>query len=684
MARVQHVVNAFNTGEISPHLYGRDDLEKYNAAGQTIKNFIVHAEGGAHRRQGTRYVTEVKTSSLYTRLVPFVFSTTQAYIIEFGNAYLRFYHTEAVIESGGSPYEISSPWATADVDELQHAQSADILYVVHKDYQPRKVSRTGHAAWTVSLFDFLDGPYGLENVTATTLAIDTASVGTGRTITASSTTGINGGSGFVANDVGRLIRVGESSEWGNAKITAITDTTHVTVDVKDTFKSTGARKTWRLGSWYIGNWPSSVSFAEGRLWFGGEPNTPQSVHGSMSADFENFAPTSENVLADDTINDDNAIDYTIGANQVNVINWLEVGRNLIMGTPGGLFPLQASSNNEPVTPTNVNVPQSTAFGTRAIQPRKTSSRTVYVSRAAIRVRALKYSFEVDDFISEDLTKLADHITTSGIIHLEYQQEPESIVWALRSDGKLAALTYVPEEEVFAWHLHQIGGSFGSGDAVVESIAVIPSPNADHDQLWMVVKRTVNGSTVRYVEFMEEGFHDADLEDAFFVDSGLTYDDAAATTITGLTMLVAETVSILADGAPVADQVVSAAGTITLGTAASKVHVGLSYNSDLIPVKPPLSLPGGSSQSQLRRPSAVVTRFHDTAGGKVGRDLDNLDEMQFREQGDVMDSPPGLFTGDKRQTLEGGYDRDGLIAYRQDQPLPMSVLSLTWLGEGADR
>jgi hypothetical protein len=236
---------------------------------------------------------------------------------------------------------------------------------------------------------------------------------------------------------------------------------------------------------------------------------------------------------------------------------------------------------------------------------------------------------------------------------------------------------------------QIGGSFGSGDAVVESVAVIPTPNGGSDQLWMIVRRTVNGMGARHVEFMEETFaEDEDIEDAFFVDSGLTYDGALTTSIMGLNHLEGETVEILADGQVQEPKIVTD-GSVTLDTAAYTVHVGLAYNSDLETLRLDSQSGGGlraskGTQGITKRINSIVARFHRTNTGTYGRSESQLDPIQFRDLGDDMDAPVPLFTGDKKLPIELGNDREAKLFFRQDKPLPFNILSMTVIGESGTR
>lgn len=548
MPRWQEVLNSFNAGELSPRMLGRTDLAKYSAGAREITNFIVQPQGGAYRRPGSRYVAEVKNAADNTRLVPFVYSITQAYVLEFGDQYMRAFRNEAPVLSGPSPFELATPYTEDEVFDLRFAQSADVLYVVHKDHAPRKITRTSDTAWTIEVIDFVDGPYLPKNTTDTTLS--SSAIGPGAaTLTASSTTGINGGAGFVAGDVGRHVRLADPIAtdppfWGWAKITAINSTTSVDIDIKGAFTVFGTASTrWHLGAWYTGNYPRVVTLSQGRLVMCGEPNTPQTLHASMSTFKEYFLPTGDFVKypTEEDVFDDNALDFEIGTGQVNDIRYAEDQTGLVLGTANGQFPVQASSRQEAVTPTNINIPESTRAGAARVDAIKVRDVILYAGRDKRHIFSLAFSFDTDTLAAEDLTRLADHILGDGVVELDYSEENSRLVLAATEGGRLCHMCYVPEEEVFAWSKSEIGGSLGGGIAQVRSIAVIPDSTESHDQIWMIVERTINGSTVKYVEFLDEPFRQVDpdqaIETAFFVDSGLSLDGAAASdpaTITAAT------------------------------------------------------------------------------------------------------------------------------------------------------
>jgi hypothetical protein len=722
---------------------------------------LIQAEGGVVRRSGTRFVRALADQNSPSRLIPFIFSTEQAYVLEFSNLVLRIYRNEGAVLNGGtaitgffqsnpavieavghtlvdgdlvfvdgnsdvveinnrfftvtgaagntfalanedgtghtawtiggnvaSVYTLAHTYTQNEIFDLTFAQSNDVLFIAHKDHAPAKLSRTGHTAWTLTDATFNDGPYLALNSSENELT-PSSDVPGAITITADNTDEINGGDGFQTKDIGRYIRVNRGSALdpnnGWAIITGITSTTVVSATLKAQF-GTSDRPTWRLGAFWDGNHPAAVSFAEGRLWWGGEPESPHAIHSSQSGNFEGYLPSDRD---DGTITDASAITYFIGSNQVNNVLWMDVGRNLIVGTPGAIFPVQASSNNEPVTPTSINVPVGSPIGAAAVRPVRVGNVLVYVDRTKTTLRGIKYGIEDDAFNAENLTRIASHVSSSGLEELAYQLTPDSIIWCRRGDGSIVALTYEPSEDVFAWARHKIGGSYLTGDAVVESIATIPTPSGGSDQLWMIVKRTVDGVTVRHVEFMEDSFGETDdIEDAFFVDSGLTYDGTAATVINGLNHLEGETVKVLADGAVVADKTVSG-GSITLTTSATKVHVGLQFDSDLETLKLDTQIGSAlrgarSTQGTTKRPIRLIPLFHRTNSGKYGRSASQLDPIQFRDPSDDMNAPVPLYSGEKVLPVELGHDREAKLFFRQDEPLPFNLLSLTILGEAGTR
>ena len=807
MPRADTIQTNFTAGEVSPLIKGRVDITRYHNGVERLENFIVLPQGGIRRRSGTRFANEIKDQTKQSILIPFEFSTIQSYMLEFGDLYIRVYKDGGIVESvPGTPVEVVTPYTESDLPDLALSQSADVLYICHPSYQPRKLSRTSHTAWSLSLYEPQDGPYlpthtgdtamtlssivdratikntvdefvvgdvgdyveydldgektlGLiisvtsgtevviqpfENVLASLpndvdgvsliagiykvsaayfergnvgsfvrieqapnswhltndfdgssrddIAVDAALTMTAttgilrrsiRTITATCTAT---DATFVAGDVGRLIRFNFSGEQVWAEITAFTSTTVVSVELKrsmplkskdsSAIRNDGVTFSWRLGAWSdTTGWPSAITFHEERLVFANTTEEPQTVWMSKSADYELFSPTEE----DSIVLDDNGLTYTIASGQVNSILWLESGPVLLLGTIGGEWQIKASSIAEPITPTNVVVVPQTRHGSKKVDPIKAGSTTIFLQRAGRKLRELVFNFEIDAYVAKDLTIISEHILRDGTsgTDLSYQRSPNSLIWVLREDGELAALTYIRDHETFAWHRHILGGSFGSGNTVVESIATIPSITGTEDTTYVIVKRTINGATKRYVEYFETDFDPADAtdkDDMYFVDSFLVYDSVPTTTITGLSHLEGEEVQILADGANVPPKTVSA-GQITLDNSASTVIVGL----QMISVLKTLPVEGGSdtgtSQGKIKRVDKLTLRIIDSLGFLHGSVEGSLTQRSFRKSDGAMDDSPDLFTGDISFNLEQGYQSEAGYFVKQNVPYPLTILSV---------
>ena len=728
MARVAAQLSNFTAGELSPRLDGRNDLAKYSAGCATVENMVIYPHGAAARRPGTQYVSSVKTPANKTRLIPFEFSTTQTYILELGNQYIRFYKDNGQILSGGSPYEISSPYLTAEIFDIKFAQSADVMYITHPNHKTRKLSRTGHTSWTLTEVDFVNGPYLDTNSSTTTITASAHTVGTGRTFTASTST-------FVSTDVGRLVRFRD----GYAEITGFTSATVVTVEIlKDTGSASGSTD-WSLGAFSsTTGHPSCVSFFEQRLVFAATLNNPQTVYFSKSGDYENM-----DANIGGTVADDDAIIYTIASNQVNAIRFMAAGRTLIIGTAGGEFTVSGGGDNDAVTPTNILIKKQSNHGAANTDAIAVANATLFLQRAKRKIRELAYNFDVDGYTAPDLTILAEHITEGGIVEMAYQEEPLAIIWCVRNDGELIALTYQREQEVVAWHRHIFGGAFGSSKAVCESVAVIPTEDSEYE-LYMIIKRTINGATTRYVEYLNTfDFDQTDNTSFNFLDSQLNYSGATSTlngdisnsantvivasgtdftssgkikiggeiitytgkstnnltgctrgtesttaaahtsgdtvkqvvnSLSGLNHLEGQTVSILADGATHPDKTVSS-NAVTLDRFANSVKIGLGYTSILKTMRIDAGSQNGTSQAKTKRIYEVTARLYESVGVEVGPDLNNMERVPFRTSANPMDQGIPPFTGDKEVEFRGNYDTDGFMIVRQTQPLPLTILSL---------
>lgn len=701
---------SFNAGELSPLLKGRPSLDKFKNGCETMENFIPQIQGPARKRPGTRFVAEVKDSADVTRLLPFEYSTTQAYVLEFGDSYVRFYLDGGVVESSpGVPYEITSPYTSAQVGALEYAQSADVVYITHPDHAPYKLARVSALSWTLTAVTFAWPPFNDENTGAITL---TASALTGAiTLTASASL-------FVAGDVGSYFKISEISaskynQWttgvaylvndivyyqgniyqsgtaaaagtrppihttgaesdgavtwtflhdgaGYAQITGYTSATLVNATVIKRLPTTSATTRWSEGAWSARRgYPHAVTFYEDRLWFAGSASRPQTLWASTSGDYENHKYGT---------NDDDALNYTINTQDMNTIEWLAPTKVLAIGTVNGEFTLSATQISDPVTPTNVKITPQTTFGSAPdVKPLRVGSVILFLQRAGRKLREYAYQFDTDSFVAPNMNVLADHVTESGVVEMAYQQEPNQIVWAARADGALVGMTYERTEDVVGWHRHTIGGG------IVESVINIPHWDGDQDVLWMIVRRTIDGASVRYVEYMEKYQTGAD---SFFLDCGLTYDGSPVTAISGLDHLEGETVSVLVDGATHPNRTV-AAGAINLQLEGSVVHVGLAYTATIKTMPVEAGSQDGTAQGKEQRINNVVLDLFETGAGLwYGPNTTDMDEYAVRSSSHDMDEPVPLFTGHTDLLAwPGEYEKGTQMVVQHRLPLPCTVRAL---------
>lgn len=415
---------------------------------------------------------------------------------------------------------------------------------------------------------------------------------------------------------------------------------------------------------YAEGWPEHGAFWRERLVLARDRSVAMSVVG----DFENFAKK-----IDGEVTPDAAIVQTLNARRINRIVWLVEADELVLGTNGDEWVIGPIQGSEAVGPANIRAASRTANGSRPIQPVLVGTRILFVQNSGRKVRDYVYDYASDNYESTDTTKLADHITASGIVDMTYQQEPHSIIWCARADGVLAALTYdreVQRSDVYGWHLHQMV------NGIVESVECMPAPGGGADDLWLIVRRNIGGQWRRYVEWLNPPLGDEqDHREAFYVDSGATYNGPEATTISGLGHLEGQTVDILADGATHPQRVVTG-GQVLLQVPASIVQVGLPAPCEMITMPLEAGAADGTAQGKVKRITNMVFRLLRTLGGKYGSATGQPQEIQFRRPANPMDQAPPLFTGDTESLAwPAGSERQAQVRYLNDQPLPVTLLAV---------
>ena len=454
----------------------------------------------------------------------------------------------------------------------------------------------------------------------------------------------------------------ESRIYGFALITAFTSATVVSATVIKTLGGAGATTFWSEGAFSaLRGRPRTVTLHEGRVFFGGTSYRPLSMWGSVVDDYENFRVTSQ---------DDGGLFFSLAGKQANAIQWLESqGDSLLIGTSGDEWTLSASDSASALTPSNVQARRQSSYGSKFIQANLINDVLLFIQRQGRKVRELVYQFEKDGWVAPDLTVLAEHVTDGEILEIAYQQQPDAILWAIRGDGQLVGMTYERDQSVVGWHRHITDGEF-------ESVATIYG-NGTADEVWFVVKRTINGNTARYIERFKPDaktiFDDEDKDNWWYLDCAKRSTDVS--TVTGLTHIEGETVDILTDGAAHPERTV-ASGSVTLAKEYGTVLVGLPFVSTVKPMKLELQLQDGASRGRPKRVHRLIISFLKSLGGEYSTDGATWDKVVNRQMGDPMDASSSPFTGDKEVITAGDYSRNGDIQIRQTQPFPLTLLALT--------
>lgn len=405
------------------------------------------------------------------------------------------------------------------------------------------------------------------------------------------------------------------------------------------------------------DYPAAVSYFEQRRCFAGTLAKPQNIWMTKSG-------TESNMSYSLPIKDDDRIAFRVAAREANTIRHIVPLTQLLLLTSAAEWRV-SSVNSDAITPTTISVKPQSYVGASNVQPVIVSNTMVYGAARGGHARELAYSWQANGFVTGDLSLRATHLfDTFDLVDMAYAKAPQPIIWFVSSSGKLLGLTYVPEQQVGAWHWHDTDGVFESVTVVAEG---------SEDVLYAVVRRTINGSSKRYVERMASRQF-ADQEDAFFVDCGLTYSGTAATTITGLTHLEGKTVSILADGAVHPQRVVSS-GSVTLDQEASTVHIGLPITADLQTLPLAMQIDNAFGQGRYKNVNKAWLRVYRSSGIFVGPEADKLTEMKQRTT-EPYGSPPLLKSEEMQILLTPSWADSGHVYIRQADPLPLSVVSMT--------
>lgn len=764
----------FSGGEIAPSLFGRSDLDKYALSLRRAKNVLITKVGGILNRPGTEFIGEVRDSADITRITPFQFSTTQAYVIEWGDLIIRPIKDDGqvlesaknvvaiskanpgVVEitghgysngdkvfpdsiggmvelldnrvftvanvttdtftlvdmwgnavnttnyttftSGGTfsrLYQQTSPFGSAHIFALGYAQTVDTMYLTHLSFATRKLTRSAHANWSFSTVTWgptLAAPAGL-----------TASVGSGSGSTAyiykvaafdedSNEESLPSTGATVSNDLttaGYFNSLTWSSVAGaeryiiykadNGVFGFIGGTTGTTFTDDNILPDLGdAPQSTRDPFTAASDYPAVCGFHGGRLFLGQTTLEPGGVWGSQPTRYENLNVATP-AKADD------AVSFVLSPG-VNAVRGLVSINKLAIFTSEREFTADGGGVQSAITPASLDVRKHTRRGSSTLPPIEVGDIALFVQRQGAVVRAFGYSFEKDGYRTNDLTLLAPHLFRGHtIVDWCYQQDPDSIVWCVRDDGVLLALTFVEEQNTFAWTACYLGGTFGSGASatgygVVESCASIEGP--DQDDVYLVVKRTINSQTKRYIEKLVKRW-DGDAEEierARFADCSIEYTKASSTsTIPNLWHLEGQSVIALVDGS-VQGPFTVASGAITLDTAMAAngyAQVGLSYESEIVDLPLSVQTADGAPQGKTKKVSDVVLKLQHSRGARVMSYTKQSRYVELMERDlENWSDPIAPYSGDTLPIkIDGGWDLDASVMIKQTYPLPLEVLMI---------
>jgi len=408
------------------------------------------------------------------------------------------------------------------------------------------------------------------------------------------------------------------------------------------------------------NGPTSVTFHEQRVIYGGNSKGKTFISGSYIDQFTNFLPGS--LLANASFK------YSINSSENNDVRFMESAKSLLIGTDNGIFAARASSGGA-ITPTDIVIERDSNRGAKQQQPVQVGESVLFVQNGGQTVREIIFNNDTKGFLAGDLSILAHHFGENGFNRVAFQEEPSTIVWTFSDAGVLVGLTFERDAGVVAWHQHNLAAD-STGAAVVEEVATLQDENGVSDKLWIVVKREINSSTVRYIEII-------DSTATVWSDSHITYSGAATTTITGLSHLEGETVKVIGDGAVFPDAVVSS-GQIVLASEVETADVGLAYVAKGKTQKIEGGAQTGTSQGKSKRIENVVLRVIDAGPGLlIGEDEGKqLDRVVYRMTYDLMDTPVPLYSGDTEIIpMDQNYESGGMIYFEHNLPFDCTITAM---------
>ncbi|MBU3640518.1 hypothetical protein [Polynucleobacter sp. Fuers-14] len=677
--------HSFSAGELTPELFGRVDLAKRQEGLALCRNFITLPHGPAVNRPGTEYIRAVKNSANPTRLISFSYSNTQTFAIELGAGYFRFHTNGATLLDPGTglPYEVVNSYAAADLFDIHYIQSADVMTLVHPNYPPQELKRYGATNWILSTPVFTPPANPITGLTATATGtggtpvtqsyVVTTVLATNLQESVASSAATCSNDLTVANHTNTITWTDPSTAGTNVRYyiyklinglygyigqsaSGSFIDTYITPDVSKTPPIPDANAAFNSA----GNYPAAVSYFQQRRLFAGTGNGPQNLWATRSGTESDMSYTLP-------VRDDNRVSLRIAAREASAIRHIVPSAQMLLFTASCEW-LVAAPGNQVLTPSNVSVTPQSYIGANNVTPQVVNNLILYAAARGGHIREVSYSWQVSGYTSSDICLMAPHLFDyNTILDMAYSRGPVPILWAISSSGSLLGMTYVPEQQLAAWHHHDTAAS-----GVFESCCVVTENN--EDMLYVIVNRVINGSTVRYVERLHTRLY-ATPADAFYVDAGTTYNTGSpVTTISGLTWLEGQTVNILADGAVMNPRVVTG-GAITLDQPATKVTIGLPITAQLQTLPAIISSDPAAGHGNQKNVNKVWLRVYRSSGIRVGPDFNNLVQYGQRTT-ESYGSPPNLINDVIEVVLSPSSGVNGQVCIQQTDPLPLDIAAIT--------
>ena len=451
---------------------------------------------------------------------------------------------------------------------------------------------------------------------------------------------------------------------GVVKLTEITSDSTAKAHVEKELGSTDMTTNFLWGAWSEEfGYPQTLCFFQDRLCFGGTKKQPYMVWMSRTGDYGNFSVEK----ASGTVTDDSAVALAFVSRKQFKILHLIASTDLIVLTAGNEWTV---SGSDTVTPSKAVPKMQTTRGCSTVEPLMIGGRIVFVQGRGSTVRDMAYSYETDSYGGNDLTLLAKHIIENvQIVDSAYKQEPDSTIYFVRSDGSMACLSYIMEQKVYAWSTIETQGK-------IEAVAAVQE--GDEDIIYLVVKREINGVTVRNIEYLAKNpAKSNNPDDYIMLDNAIEYSTAeksSGETEIDAAELAGEKVTVIGDGRMYSGLTVSQDGTVTLPAAVQHAFIGLPYRSIVELPNVEIKTGDGTMQGRKKQISNCILRLSNSLGGMVGPDINTMDLMNFDEQNAVSDIK--LFTGDKYMTLPiGGFNNEGRVIIVTDEPYPFNLLAV---------